>query len=139
VNGAVVQARGPETPDGLVLVVREPNAGELLTALDPGLNTGRTWSESLQIRRTNSLDVGTTMRYVWPIAQHYDAAGHVPSAIFVSSANVRASDAGMLWFLTRRYDAAVLDPTSIAASPTLWPSPASMPSPARIAARWCSC
>jgi hypothetical protein len=110
VNGAPVQARGPETPEALVLVVREPNVGELLSGLDPGLHSGRTWSESLQIRRTNSLDTGTTMRYVWPIAQHYDAAGHVPSAIFVSSANVKASDAGMLWFLTRAYDAAVLDP-----------------------------
>lgn len=101
-----------ETPGALMLVVREPNAGDLLTALDPGLHTGRTWSESLQVQHTMPLDPGTTMRYVWPIAQRFEAAGHIPSAIFVSSATVPSSDAGMLWFLTRPYDAAVLDPNN---------------------------
>lgn len=111
-NGAPVQTRAIETPGALVLVVREPTAGELLAALDPGQHRGRTWGHAEQARHTMSLDPGTTMRYVWPIGRRFEAAGHIPSEIFVSSADVPASEGGMLWFLTRPYKAAVLDPNN---------------------------
>ncbi|MEA2162848.1 MAG: hypothetical protein QOK37_975 [Thermoanaerobaculia bacterium] len=108
-NGIQVQARGPEISDALVLVVREPNVAEVLNALNPGLSAGLKWNESLQSHHLMSLDRGSSMRYVWPIAQRYSAAGHVPSSMFVTSRDVSSQEAGMIWFLTRSYDAVMID------------------------------
>jgi hypothetical protein len=102
-NGAPVQTRSVETPDALVRVVREPNVGEVLAALDPGQSAGRSWREAQEVRHRMPLDPGTTMSYTWPISEHLEAAGHVPSTVFLTSGTTSSSDSGMLGFLTLPY------------------------------------
>lgn len=103
VNGAPVLARGVETPDALVLVVREPDANEVQAVLDPGHSDSRSWRETQEVRHRLPLDPRTTMSYTWPISKPVEAAGHVPSKIFQSSVAVSSQDAGMLRFLTFDY------------------------------------
>jgi hypothetical protein len=104
-HGAPVQTRAVETPGALVFVVREPNVREVEAALDPGHYTGRSWRESQQVRHRMPLDTGTTMRYTWPIVRRVEAAGHIPTNVFLTSATMPSSDVGMLGFLTLAYDA----------------------------------
>lgn len=105
-NGAPVQTRSIETPDALVRVVREPNVGEVLAALDPGHTASRSWREAQEVRHRMPLDPGTTMSYTWPISEHLEAAGHVPSTVFLTSGTTSSHDAGMLGFLTLAYSEA---------------------------------
>lgn len=110
-SGTPVQTRAVETPGALVFVVREPNVDEVRAALDP-THTGMGWRDA---QHRMPLDPGTTMRYTWPISQHVEGAGHIPSNVFETSAIVPSSEAGMLAFLTLAFDAAngtrsVIDP-----------------------------
>jgi hypothetical protein len=104
-NGAPMKIRAVETPAAEVFVVREPDAAEVQTALGvtriPPLGS----RDSLLTRHWMSLDPGTTMRYVWPVAQQIADSGHIPSNVFETSAIVSSSDAGMLMFMTYTYDA----------------------------------
>jgi hypothetical protein len=102
-NGNPVQTRAVETPDALVLVVREPNAAETLAALDPGHSTSRSWREAQGVNHRNALDPGTMMSYTWPIAKYLEVAGHVPATVFLTSETVSSRDAGMLGFLMLDY------------------------------------
>ncbi len=115
-NGNPLQTRGVETPDAQVLVVREPNAAETLAALDPGHSSRRSWRETEELNHRNALDPGTMMTYTWPIAKHLEAAGHVASTVFQTSASVSSVYAGMLEFLILDYVEAsgqgVVDPNS---------------------------
>jgi hypothetical protein len=118
-NGTPVETRAVETPAAEVFVVREPDVAEVQTALGltriPALGS----RDSLLTHHWMSLDPGTTMRYVWPVAQQIEDSGHIPSNVFETSAIVSSSDAGMLTFMTYTYDGAnsvvhrsVLDPKS---------------------------
>jgi hypothetical protein len=98
-NGTPMEIRAVETPAAEVFVVRDPDVAEVQNAL--GLRRisglGRHWM---------SLDPGTTMRYVWPVARQIGDSGHIPSNVFETSAIVSSSDAGMLTFMTYTYDGA---------------------------------
>ena len=102
-NGNPVQTRAVETPEALLLVVREPNAAETLAALDPGHSSGRSWREMQAVNHRNALGPGTIMSYTWPIAKHLEIAGNGPSTVFQTSATVSSRDAGMLGFLILDY------------------------------------
>jgi hypothetical protein len=106
VNGTAIQTRAVETPDAQLLVVRDPDVVEVLAALDPTRRRGRSWRELQSMRNRMPLDSGTKMSYTWPIATRLEAAGHIPSNVFLRSAIIPSSDAGMLGFLTLSYSEA---------------------------------
>jgi hypothetical protein len=105
-NGGPVETREVETPEADVFIVREPDLTEVRTVLDPRRITALGSQNSLLTRHWASLDPGTTMRYVWPVAQLVAESGHIPSSIFEMSVVISSSDAGMLTFLTNSYDSA---------------------------------
>jgi hypothetical protein len=102
-NGNAVQTRAVETPDALVLVVRDPDVGEVLAELDPDRHFGRSFREIQYLRYQLPLDAGTKMIYTWPVATRLEAKGHIPSNVFATSAIVPSGEAGMLGFLTLSY------------------------------------
>jgi hypothetical protein len=103
-NGTPVETRAVETPDAEVFVVREPDRTQILTVLDPARITALGSRNSLLARHWTPLDRGTTMRYVFPVAQQVEDAGHIPSNVFEISGITLSSDVGMLTFLTNTYD-----------------------------------
>lgn len=106
VNGNAVQTRAVETPDAQVLVVRDPDVSGVLRELDPAHRLGLSFRELQYMRYRLPLDAGTKMSYTWPVATHLEAAGHIPSNVFLTSAIVPSSDAGMLGFLVLSYGGA---------------------------------
>lgn len=105
-NGAPVQARAVETAEAQVHVMREPDNGEVLAALDPPQHARRSWRDAAQWSHRMPLDRGTTMSYTWPVITHLESAGHIPANIFQRSGIVSSSESGMLAFLTLSYEAA---------------------------------
>jgi hypothetical protein len=104
-NGVPLHPRAVETPEALVFFVREPDAGEVLAAIDPDHYKTRSWLELQQVRRRRlPLDQGTTMRYTWPIVRHLKIPGHVSSNIFDTSPKLSPKDVGMVGLLTLSFD-----------------------------------
>jgi hypothetical protein len=104
-NGVPLQTRAVETPEAQVFVIREPNAREFITAIDPDHITGRSWQATLKAMKEMPLDPGARMRFTWPIVRRYASPGHVSSNIFDISEELFSKDMGMTGVLTLSYDA----------------------------------
>ncbi len=105
-NGTPVKIRAAETPAAEVFFVRDPDVAEVRAAFDPARISFQGSRNSLLARGGAYLDPGTTMRFVWPVAQQIEASGHIPSNVFETSPIVSSSGAGILAFMTNTYDTA---------------------------------
>jgi hypothetical protein len=106
-NGTPVEAREVETPAAEVFFVRDPDAAEARAVLDPARIFAR-GPNSLLERDGTSLDPGTTMRFIWPVAQQIEESGHIPSNVFASSPIVSSKGPGVLTFMTSSSDSSII-------------------------------
>jgi hypothetical protein len=105
-NGTPVETTAVETPDAEVFVVRDPDVAEVRAVLDPNRISFLGSRNSLLARDGMSLDPGTTMRYLWPVAQQIEDLGHIPSNVFETSAIMSWNGTSMLTFMMYPYDTA---------------------------------
>jgi hypothetical protein len=97
-GGSPVRIAAVEKGEGLVIVIRDPDPREGLLALIMARSMGALNAQSL--RKMVSLDPGTWMRLLWPVAERSTTASHLPAILFPIAADVAAADAGILWMLT---------------------------------------
>ncbi|HEX3069067.1 MAG TPA: hypothetical protein VHX14_10870 [Thermoanaerobaculia bacterium] len=118
-KGSPVETRAVETPAADVFVVRDPDVAEVRAALNSTRLSFLGSRNSQLARDWMSLDPGTSMRFVWPVAQQIEDPGHIPANVFQTSEAASSNGVGMLAFVTNTFDRAngtvrrsVLDPKS---------------------------
>jgi len=98
--GAPIRVSAVENAPALAIFVIDP---------DPKLVTGASMIKRMESRHDNSLDSGTWMRAIFPLAQRRKSTNRSTAMLFPPSDDVNADEAGLLWFLTRPYDKFVDD------------------------------
>ena len=94
-GGEVLGARPAEKPEALVILVRNPNPHAALIALgqNPALR-------SVMMNKTSqdfaSLDTGTKLRILWPVAEDYSGDDLPTSQLFPFSGDFDAQSGGLL-------------------------------------------
>jgi hypothetical protein len=102
-GGIPVHTSADERTDPLVIVVKDPDASEAEAVLDPKRDLRRRGKEADALRHQMQLEPGTTEWIILPIGAHLAATGEPATTLFVASKNVAASEGGMRWLLTQRF------------------------------------
>jgi hypothetical protein len=99
-GGTPIRIGAVENAPALVIFVIDP---------DPKVAPAVSSLKRIEARHRNSLDSGTWMRAIFPLAQRRQSTNNSTAMLFPPSDDVNAGEAGVLWFLTRPYEKFVDD------------------------------
>jgi hypothetical protein len=96
-GGAPVRIGAVESSPALVIFVVDPDLKEALRAVDPAVAS----LNRIHARHLYSLDAGSWMQILSPLAQRRQSTNNATALLFPRSDDMNADEAGLLWFLTR--------------------------------------
>jgi hypothetical protein len=99
-GGTPIRIGAVENAPALVIFVIDP---------DPKIAPAASPLKRIEVRHRYALDAGTSMRAIFPLAQQRQSTNNSTAMLFPPSNDVNADEAGLLWFLTRRYEKFVED------------------------------
>jgi hypothetical protein len=102
-SGVAVRTAAVEKTNALVIIVKDPDASEAEAVLDPKGRLRRRGEEAAALRHQMQLDPETTEWIIFPIGAHLGATGQRATTLFLPSKYIPASEGGMPWLLTRRF------------------------------------
>jgi hypothetical protein len=109
-DGQPVRTAAVEKPGALVIFVRDPDATEVVRAIDPTIRLQNSFYSRNSVLHAVALDNDTSMRFLWPVAKKFaDPERNAASLLFESSTEIKASAFGLVWFLTREFNGLYLD------------------------------
>jgi hypothetical protein len=101
-GGAPVRVAAVENLPALVIFVLDPDPKDPLRKLNPHLGQGLL--QRMEVRHLFALDVGTTMRVLFPIPERRHTTRNSTAELFPPSNDVASEEGGVIWFLTRPYE-----------------------------------
>ena len=105
-----VRTAAVEKPSAIVIFVRDPDASEAIHALDPTRQMRSGFFSQSSALRSIALDIGTSMRMLWPIPKRFVEPQRQRTALlFDASVDASASTLGLPWFVTREYGGRYID------------------------------
>lgn len=102
-SGVMVHTAADEKTDPLIIIVKDPDASEAEAVLDPQKRLRRRGKEADALRHEMQLQPGATELIILPVGAHLRGTGEPAMTLFVPSKNIAASEGGMRWLLTQRF------------------------------------
>lgn len=99
--GSPVRVAAVEKSPALVIFVLDPDPGEPLGTRNPQLSPAV--AQRRAVRHLFSLDSGTFMRMLFPVAERHSTTSNSMADLFTPSEDVHSDSGGLTWFLTRGY------------------------------------
>ncbi|HEV7427050.1 MAG TPA: hypothetical protein VGQ46_11840 [Thermoanaerobaculia bacterium] len=101
-GGAPLRVGAIEKLPALVIFVLDPSPEDPLRKLNPQLGQGLL--QKMEVRHLVALDIATTMRALFPLAERRLTTSNSTAELFPPSNDVASEEGGLIWFLTRPYE-----------------------------------
>jgi hypothetical protein len=98
-----VRAQAVEKGEALVILVRDPNPQEAVSALIP-TTARRNPTDATIMRRTAMFDATTRLRLLWPVADHVATADQPSAVLFRFTGDFDQGAGGTLWHLVTSHE-----------------------------------
>ena len=115
VDGDPVRIATVERAHGLLLIVRDPDPSEAITAIDPAARTRNRGAQDNILRRSGTVDKDVVVEMIWPVTRSYGAAGQPTAELFAHTEDLTPQASGIPYLLTR-----VAGPLDLRSAPYRW-------------------
>lgn len=100
-EGAPLRVGAIEKTTALVIVVKDPDASDVLARLQPLFGRSTRWWEKPALLPELQLERDTKQRIQWPVSKRFSAMGEPTAVLFEPSDNFWAGQGGISWLLSR--------------------------------------
>jgi hypothetical protein len=100
-DGQPVRTATIERSHGLVIIVRDPDAGEAIATLDPASVSRHNTPKNNILRYGGTVANDVIVEMMWPVTRSYGVQGQPTAELFAHTDDVTGEASGIPWLLTR--------------------------------------